>query len=108
MLLSEVNLKDSTRPNRPKIISQEAMRNVARRAGKTLVKVVLAGQGDRSLLKVMDFGPGFGQESKPAASGLGLISMQERPRFAGGLVSIASKLGEGTTVTVDVPHKPNA
>jgi len=35
--------------------------------------------------------------------GLGMISMKERARIAGGSMTVISKLGEGTTVTVDVP-----
>ncbi|WP_162601865.1 CheR family methyltransferase [Occallatibacter savannae] len=84
-------------------IAQEALRNVAKHAGKTHVKVVLAGEDDRLQLKVMDFGIGFDQEMDTEARGLGLISMQERARLAGGVLKVASKLGEGTTVTVDVP-----
>lgn len=84
-------------------IAQEALRNVGKHAGKTHVKVVLAGEGNRLQLKVMDFGIGFDQEVEPESHGLGLISMQERARLAGGTMSVTSKLGEGTTVTVDVP-----
>ncbi|MBS1802235.1 MAG: PAS domain-containing protein [Acidobacteria bacterium] len=84
-------------------IAQEALRNVAKHAGKTHVKVVLSGEKDRLQLKVLDFGIGFDQEVEAGSSGLGMISMQERARLAGGTMSINSKLGEGTTVTVDVP-----
>jgi two-component system CheB/CheR fusion protein len=89
-------------------IAQEALRNVAKHAGKTHVKVVLAGENSNLQLKVMDFGLGFDQEAENGASGLGLISIQERARQAGGSAQIASKLGEGTTVTVDLPLKPHA
>jgi two-component system, chemotaxis family, CheB/CheR fusion protein len=89
-------------------IAQEALRNVAKHAGKTHVKLILAGEGDRLQLKVMDFGTGFDQESETESTGLGLITMQERARLAGGILTIASKLGEGTTVTVDVPLEPHA
>jgi len=84
-------------------ITQEALRNVAKHAGKTHVKVVLSGTDDRLCLKVMDFGIGFDQEQEAESPGLGMISMKERARIAGGSMTVISKLGEGTTVTVDVP-----
>jgi len=86
-------------------IAQEALRNVAKHAGKTHVKVVLAGEDDCLHLKVMDFGMGFDQEMDSESPGLGLISMQERARLAGGTLKVTSKLGEGTTVSVAVPVK---
>ena len=84
-------------------IAQEALRNVSKHAGKTHVKVVLAGEEGCLQLKVMDFGIGFDQEMETATRGLGMISMQERARMAGGKLTVTSKLGEGTTVLVDVP-----
>ena len=89
-------------------IAQEALRNVAKHAGKTHVKVVLAGDKDKLQLKVMDFGVGFDQEGETQPSGLGLISMQERARLAGGTMSVTSMLGEGTTVSVEVPAQEHA
>jgi two-component system CheB/CheR fusion protein len=100
------NLPDSWSPQTATSIyriTQEALRNVGKHAGKTHVKVVLAGEGDRLQLKVMDFGIGFDQEMDSQSPGLGMISMQERARLAGGTMNIASKLGEGTTVSVDIP-----
>ncbi len=84
-------------------IAQEALRNVAKHAGKTHVKVVLAGNDGHLQLKVMDFGIGFDQETEAPQPGLGMISMQERARLAGGALAVHSELGQGTTVTVDIP-----
>ncbi len=84
-------------------IAQEALRNVSKHAGKTHVKVVLETVGQMLRLRVMDFGVGFDQDSEERANGLGLISMQERARLAGGTLVVHSELGEGTSVTVDVP-----
>jgi two-component system CheB/CheR fusion protein len=84
-------------------IAQEALRNVAKHAGKTHVKVVLSGSGKRLQLRVMDFGVGFDQEMEGPARGLGMISMQERARLAGGTLTVQSSLGQGTTVTAEVP-----
>jgi two-component system, chemotaxis family, CheB/CheR fusion protein len=85
-------------------IAQEALRNVAKHAGKTHVKTVLAGTERGLQLKVMDFGIGFDQETDAPAPGLGMISMQERARLAGGTLQVQSALGQGTTITVDIPY----
>ena len=84
-------------------IAHEALRNVSKHAGKTHVKVMLTGSGDRLELRVIDFGDGFDQETEPPAPGLGMIAMQERARIAGGTLQVKSALGQGTTVTATVP-----
>ncbi|HWG21545.1 MAG TPA: CheR family methyltransferase [Terracidiphilus sp.] len=84
-------------------IAQEALRNVAKHAGKTQVKVVLAGKDGTLQLRVMDFGVGFDLDVEAPAKGLGMISMQERARLAGGTLAVKSSLGQGTTVTADIP-----
>ena len=89
-------------------IAQEALRNVSRHAGKTHVKVMLSGVKGRLQLRVMDFGVGFDQDEETPAGGLGMISMQERARLAGGFLTIKSSLGQGTTVTAEVPLEGHA
>jgi two-component system, chemotaxis family, CheB/CheR fusion protein len=89
-------------------IAQEALRNVEKHAGKTHVKVVLAGEGKGLQLKVMDFGSGFDPDGETGTTGLGLITMQERARLAGGNLTVASKVGEGTSVTAEVPLEVRA
>lgn len=84
-------------------ITQEALRNVAKHAGKTHVKVVLAGTPDGLELTVKDFGIGFDTDGEMPTTGLGMISMQERARMAGGTIHVHSALGQGTTVSVHVP-----
>ncbi len=81
-------------------ITQEALRNVSKHAGRTHVKVSLVGTNTGLRLTVRDLGEGF----EPSDSrGLGLISMEERARLVGGTFRVTSALGEGTTVHVDVP-----
>jgi two-component system CheB/CheR fusion protein len=84
-------------------IAQEALRNVSKHAGKTHVKVILSGSDHQLALRVMDFGQGFDQEADASPRGLGMISMQERARLAGGRLEVQSALGHGTTVTATVP-----
>jgi two-component system CheB/CheR fusion protein len=84
-------------------ITQEALRNVAKHAGKTHVKVLLEEKDETLILQVIDLGVGFDQEADIDGEGLGLISMTERARQIHGQFSIKSSLGKGTTMTVEVP-----
>ena len=84
-------------------ITQEALRNVVKHAGRTHVKVMLEGNANGLHLEVLDLGEGFDLDTEFPREGLGLISMKERARLAGGELHITSALGRGTTVSVDVP-----
>ena len=84
-------------------VTQEALRNVAKHAGKTHVKVILEGREEELYLEVRDFGIGYDQDAEEGLSGLGLISITERTRIAGGRSRIESSLGRGTSVMVEVP-----
>lgn len=84
-------------------VTQEALRNVAKHAGKTHVKVSLQLVNGSLELTIKDFGLGMDLESPETTRGLGLISMQERARMAGGTFMLESSLGDGTTITVRIP-----
>ncbi len=84
-------------------IAQESLRNVAKHAGKTHVKLVLHLKDDKLCLEIRDSGFGFDQEADSKRQGLGLLSIKERARIAGGSSIIRSSLGKGTVVTVEVP-----
>ena len=84
-------------------IAQEALRNVSKHAGKTHVKIALDGVDGVVRLQIRDFGNGFDQDSEYPIRGLGLVSMNERARIAGGTFSVTSSLGNGTSIVVDVP-----
>ncbi len=89
-------------------ITQEALRNISKHAGKTHVKVILDSGPDYLRLRVMDFGLGFDQNSETRANGLGMISMQERARLARGNLEVESELGQGTTIMVKIPLEGHA
>lgn len=82
-------------------ITQEALRNVAKHAGQTHVKVGLEHNDSTLRLEIKDSGEGF--DAQERSGGLGLISMAERARLVQGVFSVDSALGVGTTVRVDVP-----
>jgi PAS domain S-box-containing protein len=87
-------------------ITQEALRNVVKHAGARQAKVRLVRTGDAAELTISDDGNGFDAHASGSETGLGLISIAERARLAGGTVSIVTALNKGTTVRVSVPVHP--
>jgi signal transduction histidine kinase len=83
-------------------IAQEALRNVIKHSGARDATVVLAGAADVVHLSISDTGRGFDSGALEAKSGLGLISMRERLRLVGGVISIHST-DRGTKIEVYVP-----
>jgi signal transduction histidine kinase len=84
-------------------VLQEALTNAVKYADATECTVTLRGNGTGVTLEVTDDGGGFDVAAALAGPGLGLISMQERIKLAGGVVEIASRPGAGTTVRARVP-----
>jgi signal transduction histidine kinase len=85
-------------------IAQEALHNALRHAEPTRVEVKLSARNGSVVLEVVDDGSGFDPETAAAAARrLGLASMRERARAAGGLLTVRSRRGGGTTVRVEVP-----
>jgi signal transduction histidine kinase len=53
---------------------------------------------------VADDGQGFDERvARRRAVGLGLISIQERARLAGGTLCVVTEKGKGSSITVRVP-----
>lgn len=84
-------------------VTQEALQNVVKHSDARRATVDLAMVGSEITLNIVDDGGGFDPGFKSGHTGLGLISMRERVRFVGGRISVESKLGEGTRVSVRVP-----
>jgi two-component system sensor histidine kinase UhpB len=90
-------------------VTQEALANVARHAGATVVEVDMEANGGGAVeLRVRDDGAGFdpgaaarARRSGPGA-GLGLGGMAERARLIGGELDVRSAPGGGTSVTMKV------
>ena len=83
-------------------VAQEALTNAVRHARARTISVQLKATDTDVDLDVIDDGVGFIARER-AGQGLGLRSMDERVRFTGGSVTVASRPGEGTTVLVRVP-----
>jgi PAS domain S-box-containing protein len=93
-------------------IAQESIRNVIRHAQCDMATVTLSAAGQSIRLSIKDDGVGFDPDAFRPTGGLGLISMTERARLAGGSLTIRSGSGRGTHVVVEVPlcsgsHGPN-
>ena len=79
----------------------EALQNVAKYAGDSRVVVRVAEADGELTLVVADDGAGFDPDA--TARGAGLQNMTDRVEALGGVLTIASTPGEGTTVMASLP-----
>ncbi len=85
-------------------IAQEALRNVIAHAGARRADVRLVCRGDHAEITVTDDGKGFdAASSSKRGKGLGLVSITERAKLAGGAVTIETELDRGTRVHARIP-----
>ena len=83
-------------------IAQEALNNSLKHAGAAAVVVYLRRENGRIEMEIVDDGVGFDPESLPDRGGMGLKSIRERAERLGGVVSISSNPGEGTSIKVSI------
>jgi signal transduction histidine kinase len=79
-------------------VVQEALHNVSKHSKSKSAKVSLRGSSSRLEVVVEDSGVGFDIDANRVRGGLGLSSIEERVRRAGGRISISSKPGAGTQI----------
>jgi signal transduction histidine kinase len=88
-------------------IAQEALTNVRKHAGATVVRASLHDVDGGILLVIRDDGAGIagasGAATGPVPGHLGLQTMRERAELAGGRFSVSSREGSGTWVEAWVP-----
>jgi signal transduction histidine kinase len=82
-------------------IAQEALHNALRHGAPARVAVTLRTENHSLVLEVADDGLGF-DPAEPSRR-LGLASMRERARAAGGRLDVVSTPGAGTRVRLEVP-----
>ena len=87
-------------------VAQEALRNAARHAGASVVRVALAHRDGGAELAIADDGEGFDPaEAQLRRPGMGLFTMRERVALVNGRLTIESGAGEGTRVVAWVPTR---
>ena len=85
-------------------ILKECLGNVLKHAKAKAITIELSGTGAQLRLSVQDDGEGFEPNKLvDGRKGLGFVSMRERARMLRGELSVQSRRGEGTTVTVTLP-----
>jgi PAS domain S-box-containing protein len=85
-------------------IFQEALTNVLRHAQATRVDVTLEEEEAELVLRIRDNGRGITEGEQGGPSALGLLGMRERAHIIGGRVDLTGIRGQGTMVTLRVPH----
>jgi len=88
-------------------IVQEALNNVVAHAGASWVHVVMAFDAEGVIVTIEDDGCGFHVPNHTYNLALrghyGLLGIRERAQLCGGIVTIKSKVGQGTSVVVWLP-----
>ncbi|RVU14517.1 GAF domain-containing protein [Streptomyces antnestii] len=85
-------------------VAQEALHNALRHSGAEHVAVTLDKRGAGAVLRVTDDGRGFDPRAvRHAGRHLGLVSMRDRSSGVGGLLTVESEPGKGTTIEMEVP-----
>ncbi|BCU78723.1 hypothetical protein llg_34380 [Luteolibacter sp. LG18] len=87
-------------------VAQEALTNISRhaKASRAKVRILRMDQGVR--MEISDDGRGFpanGIASSRRKKGLGILGMRERAEMVGGVFTLESTPGKGTTVRLDLP-----
>jgi signal transduction histidine kinase len=81
---------------------KEALANVVRHAGATMVWLRISVRDDQLVVEVADTGRGFNANERRAGAD-GLANMKERLQALGGRCEISSEPGKGTTVRFQAP-----
>lgn len=81
-------------------VVQEALHNIARHSGAKTVDITVQQDSDKIRLTIQDDGHGFDART---TRGLGLLGMEERVRHLGGAFEVASEVGHGTRLEVELP-----
>lgn len=85
-------------------IAQEALHNALRHSDAEHIAVALRSDADGLTLTIADDGSGFDADAPAVRSRrLGLTTMAERARTAGGALAIESGPGAGTTIRLRIP-----
>ena len=84
-------------------IAQESLWNAIRHSGASKIDIKLRSDAECVYLDICDDGKGFDPNLNRSKRGLGLASMTERVRLAGGIIKIQSAPEFGVSIAVIVP-----
>src|SRR6185437_826180 len=86
-------------------IAQEALTNVIKHSGATVVTIELDYGPQNVTLQIQDNGHGFEQSKSagPSEGHFGLLGISERVKRLGGELTVSSEPGKGTTIRVQAP-----
>ena len=84
------------------LMFKEVINNLVRHSRCTRAHITLKIEGSLLTLTVADNGNGFDQDE--VTDGNGLVSLHRRARSLGGETVVSSNKGEGTTISIKVPH----
>jgi PAS domain S-box-containing protein len=89
-------------------VLQECLTNIHRHSGSKSAEIVVTCDDAGVRIEVRDFGHGLSPQNlervRNHSAGVGLRGMRERVRPFAGNVQIDSNEGQGTTITITVPH----
>jgi len=89
-------------------IAQEALANIKRHSKATEAGIKLESNPDKTIMTISDNGKGFQPPLRlgdlASVGRLGLTGMEERAKLLGGTLYVQSNPGEGTIITVELPH----
>jgi signal transduction histidine kinase len=86
-------------------IAQEAVLNAVKHSGARSLLVALERTATRVRLLVKDDGSGFDERGEPANGHYGVVGMRERAAQIGTELELRTAPGDGTVVSVSVPHQ---
>jgi len=90
-------------------IAQEALHNVVKHAEAHHAEVQLRRLDESVELTIADDGRGFDiVQARKRGTGLGLLSINERVRLAGGTLSVVTEWNKGTQIRVRIPASPRS
>ena len=87
-------------------IVQESLNNIVKHSDAKRASVEIYREDDKIHLNIKDDGKGFDVET--VKKGLGLSGIGERVKILGGVYSIDSKIGQGTTVFIEIALKSDS
>ena len=87
-------------------IVQEALTNVTKYAGASQVDITLERCEDDLRVEIRDNGLGFDPVAVAQRGTLGLLGMRERVMALDGRIEVSSAPGQGTTISIVIPLKP--